>query len=658
MRKAVGVALAAAAMLLVFYALSPTAEAQGKENAENASGNSFGIYSSEIADSGNGSAAVLRMFLFSEDEGEVSVFCSEAPLQKNMLILSHASAPGTPAGLSDAVARELASCGFSSRKADAADALSSQNSVIISPTGAIPLELAQKSAELEKINSRVIVLESLPGRMIDAAGALSEGNAGFEAVAIEPGREALAAQMAARKSLFMPGAEIGVAAGAGGNFTAAVAVNSSAAYCRAVYIVKKGSCRFSDTGQLAPAAGKLLGPKVALAGQATVFEFRLANGTEVGRRLRFFASAYSGQKEEWRREIAGGKIKDGFASRFALNFTSGGKYVVRITDQFGRKHAAAYVEVAGLAVQEVSRQGSRYEYYLEFGGKKAEGKVLAWIDNGEAKEYYATEGRLVVWAAPPQGSHVMNFEHQGLRAQSGFVAEGGGLAETYVRLGIPAAIFLFAVYFLLRAGKKAKYSITFPHFAEKAPKLMQTSPRELEVAWGRADAELGGHLLPSYPEEMTLALAEMKGESGRAGISEHSMLRVLRKLSLQGKFAECAGAFMPSSRLAGFSPAEMAALRLLHDVLLERGIPFRRERRVAARRYELELVLFSGKKSVLEGIGSLRRAMVFRDRRSLEEFEESLQANQREDVRIRLAMENGKVLLVPAARAELEALLP
>ena len=370
------------------------------------------------------------------------------------------------------------------------------------------------------------------------------------------------------------------------------------------------------------------------------------------------AVQFSGQNEFARREIAGGEIKGGFASRFALNFSSGGKYVVRIMDQFGRKHAAAYVEVAGLAVQPVLQQGNRYEYDVEFGGGKTNGAIKVWIDDGEAKEYYATDGRLVVWAAPKPGSHVMNFEYQGLRAQSGFVAAGSGLADTYVRLGIPAAIFLFAVYFLLRAGRKAKYSITFPHFAERVPKVIRTDETELVAAWGRADAKRGGHLLPSYPEEMASALAEMKGGKGKAEISGHSMLRVLRKLSKEGKFSECSGAFIPASELGGFVPNELSALSLLHDLLLERGIPFRRERKIAAKRYELEMILFSGKKSVLDGIGKPRRAIVFCSRRELEQFEESLNGNEREDVRIKLAIANCKVLLVPALKADIEAMLP
>src|SRR3989344_4091189 len=329
MRKAWGAALLIALAAVAFFLLIPTAGKRGGGEQNNISGSSFGAYSYEMADAGEGKVAVLRMFRFSDEEGVVSVFCSDKPLQKNMLLLKHASAPGVPGGLSDAVAHELAQCGFSSRKADAQDALSSENAVIISPTGAAPLELAEKSQELQEANSRVIVLESLPGRMIDSAGALSAGGeAEFEIVPIEHGKEAGAAKEAARESLFLPGAKPVTAINARGNFTAAVQVNSSAAYCRAVYTGKYGGCRSSDTGEIVPATGKLSGSEKALADQTAVFEFELANGTEMGRRLRFFAVQFSGQNEIARSEIAGGEIKGGFASRFALNFSSGGKFVV------------------------------------------------------------------------------------------------------------------------------------------------------------------------------------------------------------------------------------------------------------------------------------------------------------------------------------------
>ena len=660
MRKWWVVALIAALAALFFWAFFiPSAISAASRTAQDGSGTSFGIYSSEMADEGNGTAAVLRMYLFTNESGKVSVYCTPQPMQNSMLILDHASAPGVGSHLSDAVAAELAACGFSSRLDSAADALSSQNSVIIAPMGATPLELLENQALLAENNNRVIVLESLEGRVIDSHGALSQEDAsgsGFEIISMEPNGENAAARQAARSALAARGAAAAVLRPETHNFTAAVAATQSA-YCRAVFIGDSGACRYANTGMLSSLQGRLAGPSSVNAGQSAIYEFQLANGTEEGRRLQFFAVWYAGGSEAGRKEIAGGEIVGGFASRFALNFSSGGDYVVRVLDQFGRAHASAYVEAEGLSVKPVSQQGNRYEYTVMFGGEPAEGAVKAWIDSGAPNEYYASGGRLIVLAAPSAGSHTMNFEYSGLRAQSDFSAQGGGLADTYLRIGIPAAIFVLAVVFLLRAGKKAKYTITFPQFAERAQESFSADRSELVSAWEKADLKLGGHRLPAYPEEIAGALLEGKNAAKALCISEYSMQRALRCLSKKGAFKECNGLFIPSSRTGGFSPAELFALRLMHDLLLERGVRFEKKREMLVKGAGIEIALFSGKGGVLKKIGKVRRAIVFESNEELEKFESSLDEGSREDTRIKIAHSNGKLVFVVANRQELDAIL-
>ena len=156
---------------------------------------------------------------------------------------------------------------------------------------------------------------------------------------------------------------------------------------------------------------------------------------------------------------------------------------------------------------------------------------------------------------------------------------------------------------------------------------------------------------------MASALLEMRHEKEKTAISPHSMVRLLRELAKQGKFAESNGAFMPCESQHGFSASELATLRLIHDLLLERGVRFERKRNIAVKGSHLELALFSGKKSVLGKIGRERRAVIFESGLQLEEFEKSLGGNSAEDIRIKLAHSNGKLVFAIASRAELNALL-
>jgi len=261
MRKLAGVALLFAFFATLFLAIAFLPEASKPEAPEeNAGGQlSLGIRSALIADSGGRSMTVLQLYLQpAGDGGRLYVVCSQQPMQKNMLILSHAAAPGVGKSLPEKIARQLSLCGFSSRRANSSDALESKNSVVISPTGALPSEFSSLAA-LSRQNSRLVLLQSLPGREIDEQGLLSfsESQGGFEAVPLEPTNEDEAAADAARAAIMPPGQahEIPVRAG---NFTAAVEAGNGTAYCRAVYL-SQGACRFADTGPLERLQGTLSG---------------------------------------------------------------------------------------------------------------------------------------------------------------------------------------------------------------------------------------------------------------------------------------------------------------------------------------------------------------------------------------------------------------
>ncbi|VVC00745.1 Uncharacterised protein [uncultured archaeon] len=658
MRKLVWVALAALIVIL-FFLLTLPAESAGAQAAEqNKSGVSLGIYSSQLADSGNGTTAVMQAFMYGYDGGSLRAFCQPEMLQQNIIILSHAQAPGVGAELSEKLASALARCGFSSRVATADDALSSKNAAIIAPTGAVPSEFVGKEEELAKSNNRLIVLVLLSGRQIDANGRMSTlAESGFETVGLSPGEGEKAASDAAMLAMIPKNLQKSLVAFSEGNGTIAVAAGTNFTYCRLAY-VSPLSCRHADSGLLAKPQGSLNGPDEVLAGKNAQFEFSLPDGSEIGRDLKFYAATYCGREGVSHKEIAGGKIAEGFASRFTLSFQQGGKCTVNIEDQFGRLHAAAYVRSLALEAKLVQQQGSRYEYRLLFGGEGASGPVEAWIDDGQKKEYSASNGTLIIWAAPSEGSHTMHFSYSGLSAQSDFYAQGGGLLETYLRLGVPAAIFLLAVFVLLRAGRKAKYMITFPEFAETPTEMLGADAAAIVRAYGQADRKRGGFCLPAYPEEIGKELLAMMGKKEGATLDPHSVLRALRELSQEGVFAEAEGAFVPAENMSGFSAQELCMLRLLHDCMLERGVPFRKGAVVEVKKGGIEFSLFRGRKSVLGKIGRNERVVLFESREALDEFERSLGAPDEENAMIKIAMGNGKVRFAAALRNEILGLLP
>ena len=665
MRRLVGaIALLFIAFLLVLFIPLPAIPSQlAQESASAKLG--FGIKSAEIADSDGSGVALLRLYLVSDGARNLSAFCSSRPLQNNILLLSFPSAPGVDESLPVKISAALMKSGLSSRAASIADALSSENTLIIASTGAIPIPLLQNASALEHQNTRVIVLEALSGKTIDENGNLAQLNTSlpknFVLVHLSPSNEESAVAEVARRAIFLPGLESVRASYLPGNITLVVPLNESSAYCRAVCEAGGGRYRFSDSGLLSASPGTLMGPARLAAGQDGIYEFSLPNGEEVGRNLKFFALAILPEGESFRREIAGGEIKQGWASRFQLNFSRGGKYAVRVIDQFGRVHASAFVSVPALSVTPVSFEGSRYEFLALLDGVPVEGAISARLDNGSPKNYSVHEGKLVIWSAPSSGNHTFGFEFSGSRADYQFISSPSGmgaLIDTYLRFGVPAAIFVLAVFLLLRAGRRAKYSITFPEVALFDPDVVNVSAEEVVSAYTRADRKFGGFSLPCYPSEIADGLLQEKNRRNAMPINAHSVLRILRKLSAQGVFAEHEGAFIPTSKMGGFSAQELHMLRIMHECMLEQGLRFSRKPIITVKKGELELALFRGKKSLLSGIGKACRAVVFESKEALEKFQEELAVPGFENNRIRLALGNDLLVFVVASRGSLGGILP
>ena len=663
MRRVVGaIALLFIAVLLVLFIPFPTSSPNLPSNASTQIG--FGIKSAEIADSGDSHSAVMRLYLASDSARNLSAFCSPLPLQNNVLLLSFPSAPGVDESLPLKISAALMKIGFSSRVASLQDALSSENTLIISSSGAIPLPLLQNASSLEALNARVLVLEYLSGKTIDENGNIAPQNASiprnFELVHLSPSDENAAVAETVKHALFLAGSQRVLASVLPGNITLSVPLNGSAAYCRAICEQGIGGFRFSDSGKLESPPGSLTGPARLAAGQAGIYEFSLPDGNEMGRNLRFFAVAYLPEGESFRGEIAGGEIKRGWASRFPLNFSRGGKYVVRVMDQFARVHASAFVQVPALSAVPVSVDGSRYEFLALLDNVEAEGIMSARLDNGSPKNYSVHEGKLVVWSAPSPGIHVFGFEFSGYRTDYPFTSSPSGTGafiDTYLRFGVPAAIFILAVFLLLRAGRRTKYSITFPEVAPSVFEVVGVRASDIIYAYSRADKKFGGFSLPCYPSEIAAELPREKNGRG-APINAHSVLRILRKLSSDGFFAEHEGAFIPMAKMGGFGPRELLMLRTIHECMLERGLRFSRKHLITVKKGELELALFRGRKSLLSGVGRACRAVIFESKEELEEFISELSLPDFENIRIRLASDNDKVVFVVASRNGIGGILP
>jgi len=284
--------------------------------------------------------------------------------------------------------------------------------------------------------------------------------------------------------------------------------------------------------------------------------------------------------------------------------------------------------------------------------------VRAWIGNGEPKSYSASNGTLVVWAAPGQRNGSISFEHRGAVAALEILGEGENLLVSYLRLYAPAAVFLAAVFLLLGAAKKPKYFITFPQLAEEPSETVRLDERGILLACASADHRLGGHGLALRPEEIGRAALAAAGKR-ECGMDLLSLTSVLERMVAKGALMGFEGHYAPARSAKGFGVKELVLLRKLHDALLERGIAFSKRRLIRLPKAGLELQLFSGKAQALSGMGKLRRVVLFGDCNARFDFEQQLRfAQDEQSVRIKIALSNGKLAFADAGKESLEAILP
>jgi hypothetical protein len=502
----------------------------------------------------------------------------------------------------------------------------------------------------------VVALGALDGKVIDSSGNLRQENLSglpenFEIVGLGGGEEAAIAEMV-HAALVPPYANPVQLEAAPGNRTIAIAAGRGS-HCRAVASNGSGT-RFADSGELEGFSGRLRGPSSIMAGSSAEFYFAPDSEGELGRELSFTAVASDFGKEE-RAGLAPGKITQGYESRFSMAFSEGGRYVVRVSDQFARQHAAAYVEVLALEARLAGIEGQKHEFLLVLGGKPVDGAVLVSLDGGQAREIPASNGRLFAYAAPSQGGHYMEFSYRGASAKAHFSSSQESPLAAFAKYAAAGALALAAFYLLMRAGKKPKYILKFPGGEFRGIEAKKASAGDFILAYEAADARMGGHGLPMYADEIAACMALGKGK-GPAEAS--SCLSCLSSLVERGVFCEHEGAYIPRKKLRGFLPWELFALRLVHDLLLEQGQRFCAKRRMVLRGRKLELCLFSGSRPPLSGMKmGVPRVILLPDEEALAAFLSGMDGVGKEQSMLRIAYWNGAILPVVASRKELEPLI-
>lgn len=626
--------------LAYFFIFQPNPKEQIQTAQEKEEFPIVSIKSSHIFDFSKNKILFLSIL---SNKNQTYFSCSDFPFTRKITILDYPVLPGIKDDIKEIVKKKLESCSFSveiSKKAK-------EDSLIISLSGALPDQLVNQSVNYSK---KAIVLSLFENKQINSDGTLQEINLSnfssdffFVNYSLKNYSESI------EKIVFLA---LSYGKAQKLNSSEIFLESNQTAFCRVFYF-EKDECRFFDSEKISSPEGHLIGPQELSADQIGEFEFIFGKTYEIGKELSLFAVLYEKEKEIARKNISSGIIFQGFSAKFDLKFEKPGDYFVFVVDQFARVHAKAYVKVSGLSARQISKSGNRYEYFLEFSQKPVDGKVKARINSGEWKNYTAKNGTLVIWAAPKEKNSTLWLEFNGAKTSLPIEGESENLFISYLRLYIPAILFLAIIFLLAGVSKKEKYVIYFPHVAKASGKILQIDKKEILQSCDLADKKIGGFGLALRLEEIASALLEItKNKEGKANL--YSVKKILENLKEEGLIIQSENYYFPKSFAKGFSEDEIRIFRILHDFLLERGIPFKKKRIIQLGNIILQV--FQNKKEIFLS-KNYTTVLIFADEEKLEQFKQELEEFEKENIRLKIAISNGKLLLIVASKENLEKLM-
>lgn len=316
-----------------------------------------------------------------------------------------------------------------------------------------------------------------------------------------------------------------------------------------------------------------------------------------------------------------------------LEFDEPGEYLLDADDDSGLI-ASGLLHVRDLNVSLLQHRGVAYVFSVMVDNQPMSGSQ-AYVSIGNStdkRQYYVSDGQLVVDAQLNQGLNVFNIDLPDASVQVPVDNTQEPVFEFYLKYGVPGLLLVVFVYFGARLTKRPVYSLRFGDSAGYVrQEIAVPVDRALEAFRSvRSDMKLSGN--PITPQEFSVGLKRYL--TNGADITEGNVEEILKRLEKAG--------YLESHRdyyqLKGEGDVRGNVLRrIIRENLIEGGTQFQeREGKFVTKDFEIG---FFGDTFSKKGL------IIVDDKAEIGRIMSSL--TEREQARLRIMQSNQTIEFVP-----------
>lgn len=317
-----------------------------------------------------------------------------------------------------------------------------------------------------------------------------------------------------------------------------------------------------------------------------------------------------------------------------------GDYLVRLSDQSGTI-GAARVHVKALNISFSRSYGNLYEFSILLDGAPLESArtSVGLNHSGNSVSAEIRNGRMSVHALLIQGENVFVIPLFGKKHYVSYINNQEDVIAFYAKYLTLGAVVAGIFYAVARISRKPVYRIKIPESVQGSAVEVRLSPRDVISAIVEVEKRFGWKGVPVYAKEIGLGLKKF---TEGMEINEGNIEAIMKKLEQNGLVKSHLGLYA----IPEWGDAKAnAAKRIVRDKLVENGVDF------SEKPFGFEC---EDRQIVLEPAKATREAVaVFEDKDSIRSYLSSLDGKQRAKVEIKIR--NGVLRL--ATLGELDEIL-
>jgi len=339
-------------------------------------------------------------------------------------------------------------------------------------------------------------------------------------------------------------------------------------------------------------------------------------------------------KEVYSKPLSRVREENYFVERPQLN--GSGNHVIRVTDNSGII-GGGILHVKDLRVDYLGSSGFSYNFNVTVDGTPVDsGEAAVHLDNSTlSKKFYISGGLLTVPAQLQQGVNVFDISFLGTERHVEVAYSREGLADVYLKYGIPGLLLVVIIYFGARMTRKPVYVIRVGEAAGEIRKEVKMPPQKALSVFRSIRKELGIGKNPITAHEFSLAIKRHVTEG--ADVTEGNVEELLQRMVKLGLLESHKQYY----QLKGEGDVKRnAMMRRIRDKLIESGIAFRM-RGGCFVTSQVEIGLFGER-------FSRNAVVVIEDQHELDSIHAGLTQKQLAALQVKLA--NGVLRLVPLDR--------